>query len=473
MKPIPSSQKNHNNPTNNNEYQERIESLILQLSKKEAEQNSKRQKCTLFATEIKFHQDEITKLRSQVNSTMEELHLIDDVIEELTKKKDRLVLMMNKSSHGNNNNIRKRGSEGEDDNDDEFFMHTQYAQNMTQLERMEGSHNDVICNEEGKNDEEKKNDDNNNNIMSTKSNSFSSNGTIMKKNSKLQSIQTLPIIHRDGDGRNDNTKCKNGIADGTFNNDNHDNHNRIRWTSQQYDDNYDDIEEFYDDDEHEPPPYLFDKENCNNYDDDHNHHNDYEGDDQNCNNHTMTVATTDNTITTARKHDEPTTNCSSFSNQLNKSNQGQNSNTIDNYFQKPALTSSIFPPSVQQELNMTSSSTTVSGAAAAAASYNNRNSHINTTTSSSTSSLSFRNQQNHRQLRPQSENNRPSAEQRNEQYLQKLSSDNFPWSNFIIDLLHNTFKIRNFRDHQKQIINCTLSGDDVFVIMRTGGYVVR
>lgn len=460
MKPITSSQTNLNNPTNANEYQERIESLILQLSKKEAEQNSKRQKCTLFATQIKFHQDEITKLRSQVNSTMEELHLIDDDIEELTKKKDRLVLMMNKSSHGNNNinNVRKRGGEGEDYNDDELFMHTQYAQNMTQLERMEGSHNshnDVNCNEEGKNDEEKKNDDNNNNVMTT--NSFSSKGTIMKKNSKLQSIQTLPIIHRDG--RNDNTKLNNDTANGTTNNDNN-NHDRIRWTSQKHDDNYDDIEEFYDDDEHEPPSYLFNKQNCNNIDDDHNHHNDDEGDDQNCIYHTMTVVTTDNTITTARKHDEPTKNFSSFS---NKSNQGRHSNTIDNYFQKPALISSIFPPSVQQELNMSSSSTTVSGAG-------NRISHVNTkTSSSSSSSLSVHNQQNHHQLRPQSENNRPSAEQRNEQYLQKLSSDTFPWSNFIIDLLHNTFKIRNFRDHQKQIINCTLSGDDAFVIMRTGG----
>jgi RecQ family ATP-dependent DNA helicase len=36
-------------------------------------------------------------------------------------------------------------------------------------------------------------------------------------------------------------------------------------------------------------------------------------------------------------------------------------------------------------------------------------------------------------------------------------------------LLQNTFRIQSFRDHQKEIINATLSGDDAFVIMRTGG----
>ena len=50
-----------------------------------------------------------------------------------------------------------------------------------------------------------------------------------------------------------------------------------------------------------------------------------------------------------------------------------------------------------------------------------------------------------------------------------LSCDNFSWSNQVQRLLQNTFRIRSFRDHQKEIINATLSGDDVFVIMRTGG----
>lgn len=39
----------------------------------------------------------------------------------------------------------------------------------------------------------------------------------------------------------------------------------------------------------------------------------------------------------------------------------------------------------------------------------------------------------------------------------------------IKDLLHNTFRIQNFRGHQEEIIHSTLVGQDVFVIMRTGG----
>ena len=39
----------------------------------------------------------------------------------------------------------------------------------------------------------------------------------------------------------------------------------------------------------------------------------------------------------------------------------------------------------------------------------------------------------------------------------------------MMKLLHETFRIPSFRDHQKEIINATLQGQDVFVIMRTGG----
>ena len=39
----------------------------------------------------------------------------------------------------------------------------------------------------------------------------------------------------------------------------------------------------------------------------------------------------------------------------------------------------------------------------------------------------------------------------------------------MMDLLHNTFKIPFFRDHQQAIIYATLGRNDVFVIMRTGG----
>jgi len=46
---------------------------------------------------------------------------------------------------------------------------------------------------------------------------------------------------------------------------------------------------------------------------------------------------------------------------------------------------------------------------------------------------------------------------------------NFPWSDRVQQLLHDTFHLTTFRDHQKEIIHATLSGEDVFVVMRTGG----
>jgi len=48
-------------------------------------------------------------------------------------------------------------------------------------------------------------------------------------------------------------------------------------------------------------------------------------------------------------------------------------------------------------------------------------------------------------------------------------SPNFPWSEAVKYHLKNTFNIRAFRDRQGEIINCTMSGKDAFVIMRTGG----
>lgn len=64
---------------------------------------------------------------------------------------------------------------------------------------------------------------------------------------------------------------------------------------------------------------------------------------------------------------------------------------------------------------------------------------------------------------------KPHIRDRNSDYMHKLGLDNFPWSKHVNELLNNTFKIRSFRGYQKQIINCTLSKDDCFVIMRTGG----
>jgi ATP-dependent DNA helicase Q1 len=50
-----------------------------------------------------------------------------------------------------------------------------------------------------------------------------------------------------------------------------------------------------------------------------------------------------------------------------------------------------------------------------------------------------------------------------------LTHTNFPWSSSMMYHLQHSFRIRSFRDHQKEIVNATMSGDDVFVIMRTGG----
>ena len=56
-----------------------------------------------------------------------------------------------------------------------------------------------------------------------------------------------------------------------------------------------------------------------------------------------------------------------------------------------------------------------------------------------------------------------------ESHQTHLASNNFPWSPLVQDLLHNEFRLPKFRGYQKEIINSTLSGDDTFVIMRTGG----
>lgn len=51
----------------------------------------------------------------------------------------------------------------------------------------------------------------------------------------------------------------------------------------------------------------------------------------------------------------------------------------------------------------------------------------------------------------------------------KSESNNFHWSHQVQQLLQNTFRIQQFRENQREVINCTLSGQDVFVLMRTGG----
>ncbi|KAL9180315.1 hypothetical protein ACHAXT_008285 [Thalassiosira profunda] len=49
------------------------------------------------------------------------------------------------------------------------------------------------------------------------------------------------------------------------------------------------------------------------------------------------------------------------------------------------------------------------------------------------------------------------------------NSARYPWTESVMHHLKNTFGIAKFRGHQQEIINATLSGQDAFVVMRTGG----
>eukprot|EP00898_Chlorokybus_atmophyticus_P000823 jgi/Chlat1/1741/Chrsp13S08692 len=51
----------------------------------------------------------------------------------------------------------------------------------------------------------------------------------------------------------------------------------------------------------------------------------------------------------------------------------------------------------------------------------------------------------------------------------KMWSGPFEWDGRVHRLLHDVFGLQGFRMHQKEVINATLSGKDVFVIMPSGG----
>ena len=57
----------------------------------------------------------------------------------------------------------------------------------------------------------------------------------------------------------------------------------------------------------------------------------------------------------------------------------------------------------------------------------------------------------------------------NNRMIQNSAQQQYPWSSRVRYHLRNTFNISQFRGHQEEIINSTLSGQDCFVIMRTGG----
>lgn len=53
--------------------------------------------------------------------------------------------------------------------------------------------------------------------------------------------------------------------------------------------------------------------------------------------------------------------------------------------------------------------------------------------------------------------------------LENSALFNHPWSNDVKKVLKERFKLRGFRHHQLEAINATLSGQDAFVLMPTGG----
>lgn len=124
--------------------------------------------------------------------------------------------------------------------------------------------------------------------------------------------------------------------------------------------------------------------------------------------------------------------------QVTKSNSGHSKGTLDEYF-RPASNVVITPPTVQPSTSIFPP---------------NLQNHFQSTNGSGVNS---------------SMNQNPFLNEQDQDYQRRFSQDNFPWSNHVNELLRNTFKIRSFRGNQKQIINCTLSKEDCFVIMRTGG----
>ena len=64
------------------------------------------------------------------------------------------------------------------------------------------------------------------------------------------------------------------------------------------------------------------------------------------------------------------------------------------------------------------------------------------------------------------------ASSNNDPFSQSTSTtspQSYPWTVLLRELLENTFQIPSYREHQEEIINATLSQQDVFVLMRTGG----
>ena len=367
---------------------DKIERIILSLSTKEAIQQEKRKLCSQLFDSIQSHQDEINSIRKQVQQTQLQLQSIDDEIEELQNTKERFL-----SGH------------------DELGADSQsqyYPDNMTQTQTQ------LLVKEE----------------------------QIKRDHVQLQ--------HRtDDDDDNDDRKPSAQQEDNPM-------HNHCGYGEAVADIDYQDVEDHYADldepPQTEPPEGFFDED----VDVDGNNH---QGD-------FVHAVAKENTSDSASASANRTTNRNIIHEQLHANNMNHSRarataaihdvvspsasrSTLDHYFgvpnstqhpplqQQPTSTStSIFPPTVQQQLD--------------------KHSHSNFAA------------QNHNSTNGKMYQGLPRSYQKNKTG-QDLKSDNFPWSQYLLHELKHTFKIQSFRGHQKEIINGTMSGEDVFVIMRTGG----
>jgi ATP-dependent DNA helicase Q1 len=376
---------------------DKIERIILSLSTKEAIQQEKRQLCSQLFDNIQSHQDKINTIRKQVQETQEELQLIDDEIEELQDTKERVL-----NGH----------DEHEADSQSQY-----YPANMTQTQTQL-----LVKRERTKGD-----------------------------NSQ---IQYGTEDHDNYDDRKPIAQHKDNVMP-----------NRCDYGEPVADIDYQDVEDHYadlDDNPHtEPPEGYFDEDVDGN-----NHQGDFE---YSFGNGHTSISTNTNANTSA----STATNRNSSHEQLHANNthhsrshatasvsdvapssasrtsSGTKSVTLDHYFSVPvtrqqtplhqlatSTSTSIFPPTVRQQLDSHSQSNFVA-----------QNQDIGN------GNIYQGLPRNYRQ------NNT----------AHDLKSDNFPWSQFVLHELKHTFKIQSFRGHQKEIINGTMSGKDVFVIMRTGG----
>lgn len=86
-----SSSRIHNHNSHNNQSNNDIEQIILELSRKEAIQNEKRERCSQLFDSIQSYQNKINTLREQIRDTQNELQVLDDEIDELQKAKEKIM----------------------------------------------------------------------------------------------------------------------------------------------------------------------------------------------------------------------------------------------------------------------------------------------------------------------------------------------------------------------------------------------